>query len=135
MKLESIEIKDKLNRTFVLRNAMPDDADELIQFLKVTAKETPYLLREPDEVTITQEQEVSFVNRCLDSERSLMVIAILDGKLVGSCSINPVGDYKKHSHRCEVGIAIYQEFCNCGIGKSMLENVLRAAKKAGFEPR
>ena len=36
--------------------------------------------------------------------------------------------YKRQSHRCEVAIALYQEFCGYGIGKSMLENVLEVAK-------
>ena len=30
-------------------------------------------------------------------------------------------------------IALYQEFCGYGIGKIMLETVLKAAKESGFE--
>ena len=40
MKFEPIEIKDKNNRTIVLRNATPDDAEDLITYLKVTTAET-----------------------------------------------------------------------------------------------
>ena len=50
MKFEPIEIKDKLGRIIVLRNATPDDADDLIKYLEVTSAETPYLIREPDEM-------------------------------------------------------------------------------------
>ena len=32
-----------------------------------------------------------------------------------------------------VAIALYQEFCGYGIGKIMLETVLKAAKEIGFE--
>lgn len=133
MKFEPIEIKDKLNRTIVLRNAMPEDADDLIKYLKVTSAETPYLIREPDEVTITHEQEIGFINNCLNSDKSLMLIATLNGRHIGNCSLNPIGSYKRYAHRCEVAIALYQEFCGYGIGKSMLENILKAAKQLGFE--
>jgi len=40
-----ISIKDKLGRTIILRNARPEDADDLIKYLKVTSAETPYLIR------------------------------------------------------------------------------------------
>ena len=48
MKFEPIEVKDKLNRTIVIRSAIADDAEDLIKYLKVTTEETPYLIREPD---------------------------------------------------------------------------------------
>lgn len=95
MKFEPIEIKDKNNRTIVLRNATPDDAEDLITYLKVTTAETPYLIREPEEVVMTREQETAFINNCLNSDRSLMLIATLDGKHIGNCSFNPVGNYKR----------------------------------------
>lgn len=62
-----------------------------------------------------------------------MLIATLDGKHIGNCSFNPVGNYKRYWHRCEVAIALYQEFCGYGIGKIMLETALKAAKEIGFE--
>ena len=49
MKFGPIEIKDKNNRTIVLRNATPEDAEDLITYLKVTTAETPYLIREPED--------------------------------------------------------------------------------------
>lgn len=81
MKFGPIEIKDKSNRTIVLRNATPEDAEDLITYLKVTTAETPYLIREPEEVIMTQEQETAFINNCLNSDRSLMLIATLDGNI------------------------------------------------------
>ena len=45
-------IKDKLGRTVILRNARPEDSADLIRYLKTTSAETPYLIREPDEITM-----------------------------------------------------------------------------------
>ena len=126
-------IQDKLGRTIVLRSAGPEDAEDLICYLKATSAETPYLLRESEEVTTTPEQEVSFLKGILDSPQALMLVALLDGAVIGSCSLSPVGSFRRLAHRCEVAIALYQAYCGCGIGTIMLEMVLRIAKELGFE--
>ena len=41
MRIEPLTVKDKLGRTVVFRAAMPEDAADIIQYLKVTSGETP----------------------------------------------------------------------------------------------
>ena len=69
-------ITDKLGRTVVFRNARPEDGEDLIKYLKATSAETPYLIREPDEITITKESEENFIKAKMESERELMLIAL-----------------------------------------------------------
>ena len=133
MTIEPITINDKLGRTVVLRAAMPKDSSDLIKYLKITSGETPYLIREPDEITITLEKQEAFIQNKLDSERELMLVAFVDGKHVGNCSLMSLGTYKRYKHRCEVAIALYKEYCGCGIGKAMLETVLDVATELGYE--
>lgn len=133
MTLEPITITDKLGRTVELRSARLEDAEDLIQYLKVTCGETPYLIREPDEVTITLEDEKSFLKSKIESERELMLLAFVDGKHVGNCSLMSIASYRRYHHRCDVAIALYQDYCGCGIGKAMLETVLDVATKLGYE--
>ena len=124
---------DKNGDTFILRNAELSDAADLIRYLKVTTEETPYLIREPEEVSLTEEQEQNFLQRKIDAERELMLVAIVDGKHVGNCSLMSVGEFNRYRHRCDVAIALYQEYCGRGIGKIMLETILEVAKKLGYE--
>ena len=133
MTIEPITFTDKLGREVVLRAAVPEDAADLIQYLKVTSGETPFLIREPDEITITMESEVAFIQSKLDSTRELMLLAFVDGKHVGNCSLMSLAPYKRYQHRCDVAIALYQEYCGCGIGKAMLETVLDIATNLGYE--
>ena len=84
-------------------------ADALIQYLKVTSAETPYLIREPEEITLTHEQEVTFINSSITSERSAMLIATIDGKHIGNCSLQSLGNFKRYAHRCEIAIALYKK--------------------------
>ena len=123
----------KDNMRGVLRSAKVSDAADLIDYLKVTAGETPFLIREPEEISITLEQEEAFIKGKLEDERELMLIATVDGKHVGNCSLMAMGNYKRYSHRCSVAIALYQEYCGRGIGKIMLQTVLDVAKMLGYE--
>lgn len=45
------------NRELLLRNARAEDARMLLEYLKATAAETRFLLKEPEELTMTLEQE------------------------------------------------------------------------------
>ena len=126
-------ILDKTGREIVLRSAQPEDAGDLITYLKVTAAETPYLVREPEEITLTLEQEQAFITNLLESERELMLIATADGRHVGNCSLMSAGSQLRYRHRCSVAIALYKEFWGRGIGRAMLETVLRTARETGYE--
>ena len=81
------------NGTLTLRSARKEDAADLLTYLKQTAAETPYLLREPEEVTITLEQEEAFLERNEKEPGSLMLLAFVDGHHAGNCSVNPIGEH------------------------------------------
>lgn len=126
-------IKDKKGRDVLLRSAEEKDAEALIDYMKITAAETPFLLREPDEISLTIEQEQAFIKAKKDSENELLLIAETGGRHIGNASLMSAGGFKRYHHRCEIAIALYQEYCGLGIGKAMLEMVLDIAKKAGYE--
>ena len=133
MRLDPVTVKDKLGRDVVLRSADVADAEDLIKYLKVTTAETPFLIREPDEVTLTVEQEKLFIEMNTDSVYDLMMVATIDGRHVGNCSVSKIGRFKRYAHRCDIAIALYQEYCGAGIGRIMLENALMIAKAMGYE--
>lgn len=133
MKFDAVYFKDKLGREVVLRSAEESDAAALIDYLKITTTETPYLIREPDEVTLTLEQEIGFINSKNDAEGELLLVAVIDGKLVGNCSLMKISPQKRLKHRCGVAIALYKDYCGCGIGKVMMKTLLDVAKTVGYE--
>ena len=74
-----------------------------------------------------------FITSCIDSERELMLIATINGRHIGNCSLRSIGTYKRYAHRCEVAIALYQKYCGRGIGKIMLKTILDMARNLGYE--
>ena len=104
MIIEPMIVTDKIGRSIVLRNAEEDDAASLIKFMKITTGETPFLIREPDEFSLTIEQEKIFIKEQKDNPRALMLIATVDEKHIGNCSLNGIGQYRRYAHRCEVAL-------------------------------
>ena len=133
MRYGPVFVKDKFGCDVELRNAEVSDAAEMIEYLKTICGETPYVIRDPDEINLTLEQEESILQNKIDSEDELLLIALAEGKHVGNCSLMSFGDLRRYRHRCSVAIALYQEYCGLGIGRKMLETVLKVAKELGYE--
>lgn len=133
MRIGPIYRKDKLNRTVTLRSAETEDAEALLRYIKITAGETPFLIREPDEVTLTLEQEQAFIRNKLESPRELLLIAEINGEHIGNCSVGSMGIYRRYAHRCDIAVALYRKYCNAGIGGLMLETALETAAEMGYE--
>lgn len=131
MEQRTFALKD--GRTLTLRGAAIEDAQELINFLKTIFGETPFLLRGPDEVKLTLEQEEAFLTKKIDNPRSLMIIAEVDGELAGNCEFDIVSTSSRLMHRCSLGIALKSKYWGFGIGTIMFEALLDEAKKCGFE--
>ena len=112
---QRFRLKD--GRTCALRAAQPEDAEAMLDYLRTTAAETPYLLREPEEVTMTIEAERAFLKNSLDDPRALMLTVWVDGQLAGNGSLSPVGSVSRVRHRCSLGIAFYQKYCGLGRGR------------------
>ena len=132
MRFGPVTTQDKAGRDVILRSAQAEDAKALIRYLAGTAGETPYLLREPEEVTLTAEQETAFVQRMLDAERELMLVAMVDGELAGTCSLTG-SPFLRSRHRCEVSVALYRKFCGAGIGELLMRQIPAQAEQAGYE--
>lgn len=125
--------KLKNGQEATLRSAREEDAAQLLQYLKATAGETAFLTREPEEVTMTLEKEKAFIKKVEDGERELMLLAFVDGRHAGNCSLMSAGSFLRYRHRCVIAIALYQEYWGLGLGRHMLGAVLAEAKNCGFE--
>ena len=133
MRFEAKTFIDKKGSEITLRNAEPADAEAILKFLKTTNAETRFLICEPEEVTMTVEQDQAFINRKIEDERELLLVAFDGDKHIGNCSLMSVGSSVRYRHRCSVAIALYKEYCGRGIGRVMLETALDVARNLGCE--
>ncbi len=123
----------KNGKVCVLRSPKASDAEEMLEYLKKTAAETDFLLRYPEEVVMTIEEEIDFINFVRDNPRGIMICAFIDDKLVGTTHLMGLGDRFKISHRASFGIAVLKEAWHLGIGNALITEMLKIAEDTGFE--
>ena len=97
------------------------------------SNETPYMTRYPDEVKKDVEEERAFINRTLEDPNAVMIVAEVDGKIAGTCSVFGNRDRRKISHRCSMGIGLLEDYCEQGLGTAMLSILIELAKQMGYE--
>ncbi len=128
------EEKYNLNgKEIILRNARPDEAQMLIDYLKIVTGETRFLMCGPEEIQYTAEQEENFIREHNDSSDKLLLLAFVDGEYAGNCSFQGKSGNRREAHRVGIGIALFQKYTGQGLGKLMLKKLLEEARKNGYE--
>ena len=123
---KTIALRD--GRNCVLRVPRPDDAQALIEYMRITAMETEYLTRTAEEVCDDIEAEELWIRSQSESPLALSLLAEVDGEIAGSCSIQFHGK-QRMAHRAGIGIALVRKFWGLGIGTAMLGLLLEEADR------
>ena len=134
MKIDKKEITLKNGQTCVLRSPEASDAEQLVKFVKATARETDFVIRYPEEADIPVEQEKFFLQHFTDAARDLMILAEVDGKIAGNCQFSEIGKGRiKVRHRCSFAIGLYKDHWGLGIGSALIELLAEKAAELGYE--
>lgn len=128
---KTIELTD--GRECLLRAVQPKDAIDMIEYLRTVSAETPFLLRNADEVTFTEEAERTLLARKLAAEDEFMMLAEIDGAVAGNCGISAKGQVRRQRHRCGFAIALKKDYWHLGLGSAMLDYALALARQIGYE--
>lgn len=115
-----------------LRNGVLSDGSAVAENFNLTHAETDYLLTYPDENRMTSEQEGQFLEKKTASNNEIEIIAVVDGRVVGTAGIDAVGTKFKLKHRAECGVSILQEYWGLGVGRALMEACIECAEKAGY---
>lgn len=128
MVVENIWFRLKDGRRALLRSPMEEDIESTLEYLSVSAKETEFILRYPEECSnYTAEKEKALFEQKNASPDEAMLMCIVDGKVVGNCGIAFFKNLKTR-HRASVAIAMISEFWNQGIGTRMFQELIRLAE-------
>ena len=127
---KTIKLKD--GRECVLRNAVKEDGQAVLDNFILTHSQTDFLLSYPDEIKFTLEEEAEYMQKKADSENEVEIIALVDGKVVGSAGVDSVGKAYKLKFRSNFGISVDKAFWGLGIGSALTEACIECAKEAGY---
>ena len=126
------EVTLKNGAKCLLRGACKADAAEVLHTFDLTHAETDYLLTYPEENSFTVQEEAEFLKARSESKNAIEIAAFVDGRIVGTAGIDPIGDKEKLRHRADFGIAVEKAYWGRGIGKALTLACIECARHAGY---
>lgn len=121
-------IKD--GRTLIVRKAEEKDAEKFLEYFNTVGAETDFLGfgAEGPRVSLEEEKE-NFKN---STSKNFFLIAEIDEKIVGSCSISTNEKRLRSLYFGELGIVVLKDFWGMGIGYNLMIEAIRYGKEAGL---
>lgn len=110
-----------------ISKALPEDAEQIIEYLKKVGGETDNLTFGSEGLPVTVEDEKNYIESLLDSKTSVLLAAKKDGSIVGVASFTR-NTRKRMKHRGELAISVMKAEWGQGIGSRLLEKVIEFAK-------
>lgn len=131
MLFETKRIPLKNGKTAIFRSPEIADAAEMVNYLKVTAGETPYLTNYPEEIATTVEQEESYLRNARENPAETMIVCEVDGRIAGTCHLSCKTKIKNR-HRGRIGIALFEAYWGMGIGTAMFRELIALGREKGL---
>ena len=118
----------KDGRKALLRSPREEDIPGLLNYLVVSAGESDFILRYPEECKkYTPEGEAQWIQSHNTGENSAVLVCEVEGKIAGNCEISRSAMLKTR-HRATVAIALLREFWGQEIGTAMFRELIRIAE-------
>jgi RimJ/RimL family protein N-acetyltransferase len=114
-----------------LRTPRWEDLDDLLEFINGLVDEEAMIAANQKH---TRESETDWLARNLtnlEKDKHIAVVAEADGRVVGSCEINPRPG--RMSHVGSLGISVKDGYREKGIGQEMMREMERQAPRLGLE--
>ena len=116
-----------MNNTYIIREAVPDDAEKMISYLNQVGGESDNLMHGKNEFNVPVEGVKRKLAMSKDSENSVVLIAIDNDQIIARAEL--VGYYPARiRHRAIFSISVKKEYWNQGIGTEMIEKIFEQAK-------
>lgn len=123
-----IHCTTKDQREFIIRQPTEDDAEAILLYSKLIFASTDQVLTTPQDFNMTVEDERGWIKMLTTTPNANILAAELNGEVVGLLFFVP-NMRIKNAHTGEFGITVHPEFQQSGIGRQLIENLLKWAKE------
>ena len=126
-----LKIQLKNGETAVIRKAVIDDAERLIQHINTIAEESDFVTFGPGEFEITVEKEKEILETYSKADNKLFLVAEVNEEIIG-CMTFGGGGRSRTKHVGEFGVSTQQKYWGQGVGSRLLESLIDWAKDTGI---
>lgn len=106
-----------------IREATPQDAEEILDVLKTIGGETDFLLIDREGLPTSLEAERAVLEANLQRLNNKVFIGLVDGKIVATSGITG-SERDRIKHNVSLGLSILKDYWNIGIGTHMVEYIV-----------
>ncbi|MEG2144418.1 MAG: GNAT family protein [Oscillospiraceae bacterium] len=121
------EFISKNGNKFIIRPALSQEADAIVEFYNFVGGETDYLSFGLNEYPHSPEEKRKEIAALEGDSMSCMLLALIDEEIAGIITIE-TGGKRKFKTKAELGIGIKLKYCNEGLGFVMMEEAVNFAK-------
>jgi len=123
-KLDEVLRKTRSGRIVSLCSPNTGDGAELLETVKTIMATSSHLLTTAEEFNVTVEREEQMIKDFLNHPNKVMIVPKVDGKIVGMMDFSG-GHRSRIAHQGEFGMSVHPDFQGQGIGRLMLEELIR----------
>lgn len=114
-----------------IREALSEDAEQIIAYTKIVGQETQNLTFGESGFPITLEQEKEFLKSVHDDKTSVYLVVCKNGGIIAQGSLS--GLPRRMCHRAELSLTVRKNYWNRGIGSALMVELIKYAKENGIE--
>lgn len=115
-------------KLITIRTAKEADAEGYLNLCKSIMAEDIYFLTQPDEFTLTVEQEREWLQSHIENENHLVLVAEVEEEIIGQLDFSN-GCKKRIAHTGGFGIGVHKDYRGLSIGTRLLEALLHWANQ------
>lgn len=118
-------------RELIIRKAIKDDAEKIIEYLNLIGGESENLLFGENEFNMPIESERSFIESMNNSDRNILLVGLVNKEIVSIASLQGY-ERERIAHRGNMGVSVKKKYWHKGIATKMINELIKFAKSANI---
>lgn len=123
--MKSMQLKN--GQTVLLRDAVKEDAPELVTYLHKIGGESDFLTFGYGELSVSVNDEEALLEDSRNAQNKIMILAIVGDKIIGNLHYSG-GARARIKHTGEFGVSVLKDYWNQGLGTAMVQELIQWAK-------
>ena len=112
----------------IIREAITDDAEEMISYLNIVGGESDNLMHGSDGFNVPVEAVKRRIQASHDSDNSVILIALAEWEIIARAELAGYPGTRLH-HNAKFSISVRKDYWNMKIGTALMTEIIECAKK------